>query len=73
MLFSGPGEFRGLTFSPDGSRILLGWKSADQWLFLSPNRPKRIEAFSNISLQFAPGKESAIRGFPDPVDWCCGR
>lgn len=73
VIFSGPGRFSGLAFSPGGGRLLLGWKSADQWLFLSPDRPGKIDAVSNISRQFAPGSAPAGRSFPDVEGWCCAR
>ena len=73
-VFSGPGRFSGLEWSPDGSWLLLAWSSADQWLFLNPSQPGRVEAISNVSSQFAPGKLGAGQGaFPQIRGWCCSR
>jgi hypothetical protein len=73
-LFSGPGLFSGVEWSPDGRWLLLAWKSADQWLFLNPSRPRRIDAISHISAQFAPGaRRPGQAGFPQVRGWCCPR
>jgi len=73
-VFSGPGRFSGLEWSPDGSWLLLAWRSADQWLFLNPSRPGRVKAISNVSSQFAPGEVGAGQGaFPKIHGWCCSR
>ena len=68
-LFAGPGEFGEIAWSPSGDYLLLSWPSADQWLFLDPDRPQRTLAVSNISRQFSPGGEPA--GFPSVAGWCC--
>jgi outer membrane protein assembly factor BamB len=68
-LFSGPGRFGQLAFSPDGRRLLVPWPDADQWLFVSPARGGHVGAVANIGRQFARGGR---RGpFPDAVEWCC--
>jgi WD40 repeat protein len=69
-LFSGPGAFAGVDWSPDGHWLLLAWRDADQWLFLQPAHPRRIVAVSNISSQFDPGTR---RSPPSPAvaGWCC--
>ena len=36
LLFTGPGRFGRLAWSPSGRRLLVPWPEADQWLFLSP-------------------------------------
>jgi hypothetical protein len=51
-LFSGPGHLTGPTWSPDGRWILIGWRDADQWLFIDANRPRRVIAFANVTEQF---------------------
>jgi hypothetical protein len=70
-LFAGPGVFGEIAWSPGGDYLLLTWPSADQWLFLDPNRPQRTVAVSNISRQFSPGNEPA--GFPAVAGWCCAQ
>jgi WD40 repeat protein len=68
-LFAGPGRFTGLAWSPDGTWILLGWRDADQWLFIRP-ADRRVVAVSRISRQFAPGANGAV-SFPRIAGWCC--
>jgi hypothetical protein len=67
-IFAGVGRFEGLAYSPDGSRLLVGWKDADQWLFL-PSGPGRVETVGNVARQF----DSARAGpaFPRVAGWCC--
>lgn len=43
------------TWSPDGSWLVVARRDADQWLFIRPSRPVRVDAVANISRQFAPG------------------
>jgi hypothetical protein len=64
VLFRGTGRFTDLTWSPDGRWLLVGWPTADQWLFLRADG-KGIRAVSNISDQF----RSAA--FPRVDGWCC--
>jgi WD40 repeat protein len=68
-LFAGPGAFGEIAWSPSGDYLLLSWPSADQWLFLDPDRPQRTVAVSNISRQFSPG--GGPTGFPSVAGWCC--
>jgi hypothetical protein len=68
-LFAGPGAFGEVAWSPRGDYLLLSWPSADQWLFLDPDRPQRTVAVSNISAQFSPGGPAV--GFPSVAGWCC--
>ena len=42
------------TWSPDGKWLLVARHDADQWLFIRPSRPVRVDAVANISRQFAP-------------------
>jgi hypothetical protein len=69
-LFAGLGRFGDVVYSPDGRWLLVAWRSADQWLFLSPTHPRRIVAISDISRQFDPGTTSPPR-FPSVAGWCC--
>jgi hypothetical protein len=69
MLFTGPGAFGTLAWSPNGRRLLVPWPEADQWLFLAPGAGGRTAAVGNIARQFAP---RAGRGaFAGSVEWCC--
>lgn len=68
-LFAVSGHLSQLAWSPDGSRLLLAWPAADQWLFQPVGRG-RLQAVGNISSVFSPG----LRGqapFPRVEGWCC--
>jgi WD40 repeat protein len=68
-LFSGPGSFGRVAFSPDGQQLLVPWPDADQWRFLSVERGGHVGAVANIARQFARGSRPGQ--FPDRVEWCC--
>lgn len=67
-LLSVPGSLGEVLWSPDGSRLLVAWPDADQWLFLPVGRGKG-RSVAGISRAFAPGKRGA--GFPRIEGWCC--
>lgn len=69
-LFTAPGRLSELTWSPDGSRLLIGWPEADEWLFIPANGRERPRAIAPISREFAPGATGAA-GFPRVAGWCC--
>jgi hypothetical protein len=69
-LFVGLGRLGDVLYSPNGRWLLAAWRSADQWLFLNPDHPRRIVAISDISHQFDPGATSPSR-FPSLAGWCC--
>ena len=58
------GGVDGIAWSADGSRLLLGWRDADQWLLLGPGG--RITALHGVS-----GELGAAGGFPRVAQWCC--
>lgn len=64
-VFAGAGVFEGVAWSPDRRWILVGWREADQWVFVRVAGKRRIEAVSRVSNQF----ESA--SFPRIAGWCC--
>jgi hypothetical protein len=68
-LFSVSGRLSGLTWSPQGRRLLVSWPDADQWLFIPIGGPGKIRAIGDISAEFAPGEGDA--GFPRIDGWCC--
>jgi hypothetical protein len=70
-LFAGPGRFGDLAWSPDGGWLLVGWRDADQWLFVRPSND-RVRAVGHISQQFDPGATGNPR-FPSISGWCCAR
>ena len=69
VLFTGPGRFDSLAWSPAADRLLVGWREADQWLFLRPHAGGRLRAVANIARQFMPG--AARPSSPRSVQWCC--
>ena len=68
VLFAGPGDFTQPAWSPDGEWLLVGWRQADQWLFIPVERPRRVIAVEGIRAQFDPGGSGAAT-FPRPVGW----
>ena len=65
VVFSGSGGFNGVDWSPDGRWLLIGWGSADQWVFVRTSREPSIRAVANVSAQF----QAAV--FPAVDGWCC--
>ena len=61
-LFSGAGELRGLTWSPDGRWLLVGWPAADQWVFVRADGGS-IRAVANVSRQFRSGSFPEVEGW----------
>ncbi len=61
-----PGRLAGLAWSPDARFVLVGWESADEWLFL-PVEGREPTAVGEISAEFAPGDEQA--GYPQIEGW----
>ena len=66
LVFSGAGRMTDLTWSPDGRWLLVGWASADQWLFIHSAPVKKIVAVSNVAHEFGSASFPRIEG------WCCG-
>jgi hypothetical protein len=71
VLFTAPGRFTDLAWSPDGRWVLVAWEDADQWLFIDVRNPSRIRAVADISRQFDPGGEEPVAAFPRISGWCC--
>jgi hypothetical protein len=63
VLFHGAGEFRDLSWSPNGRWLLVSWPTANQWVFLRVGPRPRLVAVSNVSQQFG--------SFPRIAGWCC--
>jgi hypothetical protein len=65
-VFTTTGTLRSLAWSPDGRRLLVRWREADQWLLLHPttNANAHITAIGDISRRF--GAAPTVHG------WCCG-
>jgi hypothetical protein len=68
-LFSSPGRLDGSSWSPSGTRLLVGWADADAWLFLRPRVNGGLHTVAAIAGQFAPG--AAHPAFPRSAQWCC--
>jgi WD40 repeat protein len=74
-IFSGPGHLTGPSWSPDGRWILIGWREANQWLFIRtdhvcldrPDRPGCLKAIGDIPDQFESGDDGAA--FPRVSGW----
>ena len=66
-LFSGTGALTQLAWSPNGRWLLVGWQTADQWVFVRVAGERKLEAVSNVSAQFR------SRRFPTIEGWCCER
>ena len=69
-LLTDPGTFSNVSWSPDGSWLLVAWRDADAWLFLRPRHPGSVETTGGMSAQFSPGSGAAA-AFPRPAGWCC--
>jgi hypothetical protein len=67
-LFSTRGELAGLTWSIDGSVIVVGLPAADQWLFVRVRGG--IEGVRHIRRFFRGGHEPRSGAFPRPAGWC---
>jgi WD40 repeat protein len=63
VLFTGPGHFTRLVWSPDGRWLLVAWPDANQLFFVRTSGPHKVLAVSDVRRQFG--------GFPNPVGWCC--
>jgi hypothetical protein len=68
-LFAGPGTFGSIVWSPDGRSLLVGWPTADQWLFLHGSR---VHAVGNIREQF-PRRDHQRPSLQFDGRWCCAR
>jgi dipeptidyl aminopeptidase/acylaminoacyl peptidase len=71
-IFVGAGNLTDLAWSPDARWLLIGWPSADQWLFVRSSDATKIVAVSDIGRQFTPGG-TASPNPPRVAGWCCPR
>ena len=62
-VFEGAGSFERVVWSSDGHWLLLGWRSADQWLFIRSAAVRKVIPVSGIDAAFGPAA--------DPEGWCC--
>ncbi|HET9322646.1 MAG TPA: hypothetical protein VFO03_02130 [Gaiellaceae bacterium] len=70
-VFEGKGAFGDVAWDPAGRWLLLGWESADQWLFIRSTDVEKIKAVSSLAVQFDPGG-TGTGAFPRIEGWCCG-
>lgn len=69
-VFAGKGTFSDVAWDPAARWLLLGWESADQWLFIRSTDVEKIKAVSSLAAQFDPGGTGA-GAFPRIEGWCC--
>ena len=62
-LFSAPGRFTRLVWSPDGRWLLVAWPDANQLFFVRTHGPHKVRAVADVRRQFG--------GYPDLAGWCC--
>jgi hypothetical protein len=67
LLTRSPGRLTSLVWSPDGRLILVGWESADEWLFL-PVKGGRPTAVGEIAAEFVPGEDEPA-SYPQIEGW----
>ena len=56
-LFTGPGRFTRLVWSPDGRWLLVAWPDANQLFFVRTKGPHKVRAVADVRRQFG--------GYPD--------
>jgi dipeptidyl aminopeptidase/acylaminoacyl peptidase len=69
-VFDGRGRFGDVAWSPGARWLLLGWQSADQWLFIRSTAVEKVKAVSSLAQQFDPGG-TGLGPFPRIEGWCC--
>jgi hypothetical protein len=72
LLFAGAGQLGGVTWSPDGRWLLVGWPTADEFLFVRTDGPPRVQAVLRVAQDFHP-RAVAATAAPVPAGWCCSR
>jgi Tol biopolymer transport system component len=66
-LFSGPGTFGGVAWSPNGRWLLVDWRTADQWVFIPTTRGRRVVTAAHVGPIFDSGPEH----YATLAGWCC--
>ena len=69
-LLDSQSAFEGLTWSTDGTVIVVGRPRADQWLFVPPDDSAGLASVRGIRERFDGGDEPRTGGFPRPAGWC---
>jgi hypothetical protein len=85
-VFTTTGRLASPAWSPDGSRVLVRWVDADEWLLLAPARVATAGGRASPGLPAAPGAVAAapargivaisavaprFGGVPVVRGWCC--
>lgn len=63
-----PGRIGAPAFSPDGKWLLLGWRVADEWLFISTPTAGRVAAVPSVGKRLAPISPGRW-AFPRVIGW----
>jgi dipeptidyl aminopeptidase/acylaminoacyl peptidase len=66
-VFSGPGLFAGLAWSPNARWLLVDWRSADEWIFIRRTAAPRVIPISGVGRIFDSGPEH----YATLGGWCC--
>jgi dipeptidyl aminopeptidase/acylaminoacyl peptidase len=69
-LLSAPGPFAGLTWSIDGSLLVVGRPRADEWLYVRPRASARLQSVEGVRELFDGGTPPRTGAFPLPAGWC---
>jgi hypothetical protein len=69
-LLSAPGPFAGLTWSIDGSLLVVGRPRADEWLYVRPRASARLQSVEGVRELFDGGRLPRTGAFPRPAGWC---
>jgi WD40-like Beta Propeller Repeat len=69
-LLDSSSAFAGLSWSTDGSQIVVGRPRADKWLYVPPGDSAGLAAVSRIRERFKGSEESRTGSFPRPAGWC---
>jgi hypothetical protein len=70
LLLDSGSAFDGLSWSTDGSLLVVGRPQADQWLYVPPTDSAGLQSVRGIRLKFDGGREARTGGFPRPAGWC---
>ncbi len=67
VLFSAPGVFAGIAWSPDGRWLLVDWSTADEWVFIRATAARKVITVADVQQTFRGGPEAP----PTVSGWCC--
>jgi hypothetical protein len=67
-VFEGAGRFSDVSWSPDGRWLVVGWPSADQFVFVRVGATPKLDAVSNVTRQFLSRTFPGISGWTVSID-----